>query len=223
MAPAHNHARQKGRKCQCGVSRYSLCTFLARKHELENEAFGEFADCASCMLDQMPSAVCNPISRGEFDTLVAHLEGQLPAVQGDKGDFRWIGKCPTVTAIGGPTSMCRLPGLLLLNGTCREDEANSIGYSLSDVYDAANVILGKTDFEIASIPARFSVEELSETNQAPCVSGQTLGDLCLEPHLAATKLALLVAVMRRCQMQRVRHQFAIGSCPGLLVHPAYFP
>ena len=36
-----------------------------------------------------------------------------------------------------------------------------------------------------------------------------------------TKLALLRATMEHCNMQAFRFQPAVGSCPGLLVHPKF--
>ena len=50
---------------------------------------------------------------------------------------------------------------------------------------------------------------------------RTFGD-GLEPHLACTKLALLLATMRHTRMRSARYTFAIGSCAGVLVHPAFF-
>ena len=43
----------------------------------------------------------------------------------------------------------------------------------------------------------------------------------LEPHLMCTKLALLIATMRHTGMIAARYVFAIGSCPGVLVHPSF--
>ena len=98
-------------------------------------------------------------------------------------------------------------------------------------------MLDKHDHEIAALPALLAQEERGDAHNQPTTTRDggttaaggatdaviTFDDLCLEPHLVVTKLALLVAVMQRCGMHHVRHQFAIGSCPGLLVHESYFP
>ena len=42
-----------------------------------------------------------------------------------------------------------------------------------------------------------------------------------EPHLVVTKLALLKAAMLKTKIERVQFQYAIGSCPGILTHPAF--
>ena len=63
-----------------------------------------------------PGVACNPLSQSDFDQLVELLTARLPAVTGPGGDFSWVGACPCITFIGGPMSMGRLPGLLVLNG-----------------------------------------------------------------------------------------------------------
>ena len=50
----------------------------------------------------------------------------------------------------------------------------------------------------------------------------SLGPLVVtEPHLVVGKLCLLLASMKHCGIRRVCFQPALGSCPGMVVHPLY--
>ena len=129
-------------------------------------------------------------------------------------DFRWISGCPCVTAIGGPTSMARLPTLLLLNDPGYTSSSGEEGvYTREDVEIAISRLLGKTDNDIAAMAAFLPKD--AETIG-------TFGELMLEPHLATGKLALLKATMEHLGIERVKYQAAIGSCAGVLVHPRFF-
>lgn len=143
--------------------------------------------------------------------------------------------------------MVRLPGLLLLN----ESPDSAIVQGSGSTFTRANVeqcvesVLNKTDAEIASKRVKLTSVELNDRkslrkqghiNATPAnaqpsnisdsaaarLTGSTFGDMLLEPHLVVTKLALLSAVMRHCDMKKVRFQPAVGSCPGLLLHPQFF-
>jgi hypothetical protein len=196
-----------------------------------------------------------PLNKRQFELLVQHLMAQMAPLQGDGGaagdsSFAWIGACEVVTAIGGPTSQCRLPGAILGwdnlpsrrahgggahgggdcgGGDCGGDGNPRCVFTAEDVEAAADAILGKTDQEVGEMPVRDCCGvkegegEPGDTDrpgtrppQAECFRAGGL-----EPHLVTTKLALLLATMRHTGMRAVRYCFAVGSCPGVLVHPSF--
>ncbi len=139
------------------------------------------------------------------------------------------------------------------DGSPKYGHAEESGFTVEDVEACVETVLGKTDDDLACRPVRLSREDLKQRAGVDAVeaggcggggggtdgggeaskllsgsavaraTGSTFGEMLLEPHLVATKLALMVATMRHCGVRRLRYQPAIGSCAGLLVHPAFFP
>jgi len=107
----------------------------------------------------------------------------------------WISDAPVVTAIGGPNSIFALACKIAPPSAGREGHVD-----LAGVKEAITKVAGKEDHELAQY------------------SGFAYAD---PAKFVVTKLALLRATMEHCQMQAFRFQPAVGSCPGLLVHPKF--
>lgn len=100
----------------------------------------------------------------------------------------WLSGASTVTAIGGINSMFAVAAQAL----------ESTAYTAADVRRALDDAVGLTDEEMAERP-------------------YCQGSLREPAGFIVPKLALLLAVMTRCEMHAVQYCSAIGSCPGLLI------
>jgi hypothetical protein len=146
-------------------------------------------------------ATINPVSPEEAQRLVAAILARLPEVP------PWLHGRDTISASAGINSLFKLCADILAHNRAAAAAPAPAGppaaaeFTLSEAESALAACVGVGD------------EGLRRYQSFAHAEG---------PHVAVPKLALLVAVLRRTAAARVRCVPCVGSCPGLLVSPAYW-
>ncbi len=142
-------------------------------------------------LREMPEDVkragaVNPVSKRDAESLVEVLASTLP-----RDVPAWLRERSHLTAAAGANSIFKLCcDVLSVEGA---DEVTE--FSLADALAALDLCVDRSD------------DQLLKYQQFEYAEGT---------HVIVPKLALLVAVMRRCEIETVNIVSVHGSCPGLL-------